>query len=69
MKRPDCRKFLSDDYNKGGFMPKNKGYLQRTLEFHKIYEEEISAAIWIPFYRYRADNSSNAESHGDSDFR
>lgn len=30
---------------------------------------EISAAIWIPFYRYRADNSSNAESHGDSDFR
>ena len=22
-------------------MPKNKGYLQRTLEFHKIYEEEI----------------------------
>lgn len=32
-------------------------------------KKKISAAIWVPFYRYRADNSSNAESHGNGDFR
>ena len=52
MKRPDCRKFLSDDYNKGGFMPKNKGYLQRTLEFHKNYKSKI-APIFRSYEAFR----------------